>query len=133
MDDDLKTKDPHKNFKIFHGIVDLVVLIFLGFCLYRLNTTKEFSIFDNIKFTLAYIFVWLAISIVSLFIYGWFKTDVFDDIKEKLQPYVDKYFSFIYFIKKIFKNISPTISTLIACIIFLYLMYLCFIYLISFF
>ena len=44
MDDDLNTKDPHKNFLFFLEIVTWAALILLGFCLYYLNTTKEFRL-----------------------------------------------------------------------------------------
>ena len=131
--DNLNPQDPHKNFKRFHGFVDLAALILLGVCLYYLNTKKEFSFFDNIKFILAYLFIFIGASIISLFIYSWFKTDVFDDVKEKLQPYIDKYFSFVNFITKILSKISPVVSTILVGILFLYLMYLSFIYLISLF
>ena len=39
--DNLNSQDPHKNFKRFHGFVDLAALILLGVCLYYLNTKKS--------------------------------------------------------------------------------------------
>jgi len=133
MNDNLNQQDPHKNFIRFHSFATVIALILLGIFLYYLNVKKEFGIFDNIKFILVYIFVFTGASIVHLFVYGWFYTDFFDNDKKKIQPILDKYFSFIYFFKKLFNKASPVISTILSCILFLFLIFIGLMYLISFF
>lgn len=126
--------DPHKKFKIFCGIFDLLALIFFVYLMYSLNTSREFSFFANIKFIGSYIIIYIGISLMNLLIYSWRFTDVHDDIKDRVYPVAGKYMSLLFSITHRFNQfMKPVIATIIFSIIIFGIIYYSTTHLISLF